>query len=69
MTDEFQFGAIHDTTKLAVLREAVVRADELATVQSQLITTQEQLIQDLKSRIRTLESELSEALTALRYED
>lgn len=68
MTDELTFGATHDKTKLAVLREAVDRADNLAMVQAQLVATQEQLIQDLKRRIVTLESELSEARTALRYE-
>jgi hypothetical protein len=68
MTDEMNFGAMHDKSKLAVLREAVDRADNLATVQAQLIETQEQFIQDLKKRIAFLESELSEARTALRYD-
>lgn len=68
MTDELNFGATHEKTKLAVLREAIDRADNLATVQAQLITTQEQFIQDLKKRIAFLESELSEARTALRYD-
>jgi len=68
MTDELTFGATHDRTKLAVLREAVDRADNLAMVQAQLITSQEQHIQDLRRRIATLESELAETKTALRYE-
>lgn len=74
MTDELNFGATHDTTKLAVLREAVDRADNLAHVQAQLITAQENTIQDLKvqladmrARIKTLESENSELKTALSY--
>lgn len=68
MTDEMTFGATHDKTKLAVLREAIDRADNLATVQAQLISSQEQHIQDLKARVKFLESELAEARTALRYE-
>jgi|688.fasta_scaffold03482_25 hypothetical protein len=75
MTDELQFGATYDKTKIAVLREAIDRADNLATVQAQLITTQEHLISDLKlqivdlrSRIKTLESEASELRTALSYD-
>lgn len=67
MTDELQFGATHDKTKLAVLREAIDRADNLASVQAQLISSQEQHIQDLKARIKLLESELSEARTALSH--
>lgn len=74
MTDELHFGATHDTTKLAVLREAVDRADNLAYVQAQLITSQQNQIQDLKdqladmrTRIKTLESENSELKTALSY--
>lgn len=67
MTDELNFGASHEKTKLAVLREAIDRADNLATVQAQLIDTQEQFIQDLKARVKFLESELSEARTALKY--
>jgi chromosome segregation ATPase len=68
MTDEINFGATHDRTKLAVLREAIDRADNLATVQAQLISSQEQHIQDLKARVKFLESELAEARTALKYD-
>jgi hypothetical protein len=74
MTDELHFGATHDTTKIAVLREAVDRADNLAYVQAQLITNQQNQIQDLKdqladmrTRLKTLESENSELKTALSY--
>jgi hypothetical protein len=74
MTDELHFGAAHDTTKIAVLREAVDRADNLAYVQAQLITNQQNQIQDLKdqladmrTRLKTLESENSELKTALSY--
>lgn len=74
MTDELHFGATHDTGKLAVLREAVDRADNLAYVQAQLITNQQNQIQDLKdqladmrTRLKTLESENSELKTALSY--
>lgn len=74
MTDELHFGAIHDTSKLAVLREAVDRADNLAYVQAQLITSQQNQIQDLKdqladmrTRLKTLQSENSELKTALSY--
>jgi hypothetical protein len=48
-----------DKAKLAVLREAIDRADNLAVVQTQLISTQEQLIQDLRLRVVTLEGHLS----------
>ncbi len=65
MTDELQFGATHDKTKFAVLREAVDRADTLASTQAKLIESQEMLIATLQRRIRTLESELSEARAAL----
>ena len=56
-----------DKAKLAVLREAVDRADNLAAVQSQLILTQEQLIKDLYSRITSLESLVAELKTALHH--
>lgn len=52
-----------DTTRLAVLREAVERADFLASTQAKLIANQEQLISNLKSRIKFLEDLLSEATT------
>jgi two-component sensor histidine kinase len=65
MTDELQFGATHDKTKLAVLREAVERADHLAVIQMRLIESQEALIATLQARIKTLESELSEVRCAL----
>jgi|DEB0MinimDraft_3_1074331.scaffolds.fasta_scaffold360519_1 two-component sensor histidine kinase len=65
MTDELQFGATHDKTKLAVLREAVERADHLAVIQMRLIESQETLIATLQARIKTLESELSEVRCAL----
>jgi hypothetical protein len=65
MTDEMTFGATHDKTKLAVLREAVERADMLASTQTKLIESQEALIETLQRRIRTLESELSEARAAI----
>jgi hypothetical protein len=56
-----------DKAKLAVLREAIDRADNLAVVQTQLISTQEQLIQDLRLRVVTLEGQVSELKTALSY--
>lgn len=56
-----------DKAKLAVLREAIDRADNLAVVQTQLISTQEQLIQDLRLRVSTLEGQVSELKTALSY--
>ena len=65
MTDELHYGATHDKTKLAVLREAVDRADALTGTQAKLIESQELLIATLQRRIRTLESELSEARAAL----
>ena len=65
MTDELQFGATHDKTKLAVLREAVERADHLAVIQMRLIESQETLIATLQARIKTLESELFEVRCAL----
>lgn len=81
MVSEPQFGVIHEKTKLAVLREAIDRADNLASVQAQLAASQAQVIaaqdiaiQDLKSqitdfkvRIRSLESEISELKIALSY--
>jgi len=59
--------ALLDKAKLAVLREAIDRADNLAGVQSQLIATQEQLIKDLYSRIASLESLVAELKTALHH--
>lgn len=59
--------ALLDRAKLAVLREAIDRADNLATVQAQLISTQEHLIQDLRSQIATLKGQMSEFKTALSY--
>lgn len=59
--------ALLDKAKLAVLREAIDRADNLAVVQAQLISTQEHLIQDLRSRIAILEGQMSELKTALSY--
>jgi hypothetical protein len=52
--------SLDQTAKLAVLREAVERADTLASTQSKLIANQEQLIATLRSRIKFLESLLSE---------
>lgn len=65
MTDETTFGATHEKTKLAVLREAVDRADHLAVTQTKLIESQDMLIQTLQARIKTLESELAEARCAM----
>jgi hypothetical protein len=73
MTDELNYGAIsvnaldamRDRSRIAVLKEAIERADQLATVHAQLIATQEQLIQDLRTRIKTLESDNSELRTAV----
>lgn len=59
--------ALLDKAKLAVLREAIDRADTLATVQAQLISTQEQVIQDLRLQITALQSQVSELKTALSY--
>lgn len=47
--------------KLASLREAVERADQLTAVQERFLKSQGLLIEQLTSRIRRLESELSEA--------
>jgi len=65
MTDELHYGATHEKTRLAVLKEAVDRAANLAATQAKLIESQEMLIATLQRRIRTLESELSEARAAL----
>lgn len=46
--------------RLAALREAVERADQLAAVQERFLQSQELLIAHLTARIRSLESELSE---------
>lgn len=46
--------------KLAALREAVERADQLTAVQERYLKSQELLIEQLTARIRRLESELSE---------
>lgn len=59
--------ALLDKAKLAVLREAIDRADTLAAVQAQLISTQEQVIQDLRLQIAALQSQVSELKTALSY--
>ena len=47
--------------KLASLREAVERADQLTAVQERFLKSQGLLIEQLTARIRRLESELSEA--------
>ena len=54
-----------DDKKLAVLREAVERADMLASTQAKLIESQELLISTLQRRIKQLESELFEARAVL----
>lgn len=46
--------------KFAALREAVERADTLATVQARLIDNQQRVIELLESRIKTLESVVAE---------
>jgi hypothetical protein len=46
--------------RLAALREAVERADILASVQARLIDNQSRVIELLESRIKTLESMVAE---------
>jgi hypothetical protein len=65
MTDEMSYSAAHDRTKMAVLREAVDRADNLAVTQAKLITVQEQTIETLRETIRRLESENAELRLAV----
>ena len=60
MTDELRFGAAHDKTKLAVLREAVERADVLSSSLARLIETQQEVINLQRAKIRELESLLAE---------
>lgn len=54
-----------DATKIAVLREAVDRADAHAAVQAKLVEAQQALIDTLQLRIKRLESELSEARSVI----
>lgn len=61
-----------DSTKLAVLREAVDRADMLAIAQAKLIDTQSEYltqqnnyITSLERRLRELESEIAELRCAV----
>ena len=65
MTDETTYGAAHDRTKLAVLREAVDRADNLAVTQAKLITVQEEMIETLKETVRLLDSQNAELRLAV----
>ncbi len=51
-------GDVH--TRTAVLREAVERADLLATVQARLIDNQHKVIELYERRIAVLEGELAE---------
>lgn len=51
---------------IAVLREAVDRADAHASAQAQLIQTQRELIVELRERIRSLDSELGVLRGAIR---
>jgi hypothetical protein len=55
-----RFPAQTDRTKLAVLKEAVERADMLASSQAQTIEMQTELIAMQRARIRQLESEVAE---------
>lgn len=61
-----------DSTKIAVLREAVDRADTLAITQARLIDTQsnyltqqESYIKSLERKCRDLESQISELRCAV----
>jgi hypothetical protein len=65
MTDETTYGAAHDRTKIAVLREAVDRADNLAVTQARLIVVQEEMIETLKETVRLLESHNAELRLAV----
>lgn len=47
-------------SKYAALREAVERADTLATVQARLIDNQQRVIELLEARIKHLESMVAE---------
>jgi len=51
--------------RYAVLREAVDRADALASTQARLIATQQGVIELQAAQIKRLESELREALCTL----
>lgn len=50
--------------RFAALREAVERADMLATVQARLIDNQARVIELLEARVKTLESLVAELKTA-----
>ena len=65
MTDEMNYGAAHDRTKMAVLREAVDRADNLAVTQAKLIVVQEEMIETLKETVRLLDSQNAELRLAV----
>lgn len=61
-----------ESTKLAVLREAVDRADQLAISQARMIDTQsnylthqDSYIKSLERRVRELESEVNELRCAV----
>lgn len=49
-----------DVTRLAVLREAVDRADALASTQARLIATQQEVIELQRHELTRLTSELAE---------
>ena len=58
------FAASGDAhTRVAVLREAVERADLLATVQARLIDNQHKVIELYERRIAVLEGEVAELKT------
>jgi hypothetical protein len=50
---------------MAVLREAVDRADNLAVTQARLIVVQEEMIETLKETVRLLESHNAELRLAV----
>lgn len=68
MTDELTYGALQmtDHAKLAVLREAVERADALTATQAELIKTQSRLLKRTDERYRELESRYRELKKRLR---
>lgn len=67
MTDEFSFSSCNDQAKVILLREAVDRADTLASFQAKLISTQESLIEMLQKKNKSLESEINELKTFLQF--
>lgn len=65
MNDRSTLKLLNDQTKLAVLREAIDRADALAAMQARMIEQQEEMLEMLRTKVRALESENRELRGAL----